>query len=179
MLPLLTALLAASLASDDPAARYAAGRAAEATDLPAARAHYGAACQLTHPAACRRLALLLLLTGEDLQAAIDAYASACDQGDLQACVSLATIGTLGTELLRGQWLSEACRTGDAQACVWWAGTLTGGDADRAYQDACRLGAGAGCWQQLQRHKDTLPAGEATRLRAAACAGGVSEACALP
>lgn len=116
MLLILWALLRAEPLPADAAGRFAAGQAVEATDLGAARQHYAAACALTHPAACRRLVLVALLLGEDPQVAIDAMAAACDQGDLQACLRLATAGAIALDL-RGM-LAEACRSGDAQGCTW-------------------------------------------------------------
>lgn len=118
MLPILSALLFAEPQVTDAASHFAAGQAAEAADLPAAKAHYAAACALTHPAACRRLVLVALLLGEDPQVAIDAMAAACDQGDLQACLSLATVGAVAFDLTA--MLAESCRSGDAQSCAWKA-----------------------------------------------------------
>jgi TPR repeat protein len=92
-------LLSALLHADDPAPAplYESAQALEATDPVAARGQYEAACADRHPAACQRLALLIMLTGSDPQGAIDALAAGCDLGDLRACASLSSIGRLGGE----------------------------------------------------------------------------------
>ena len=171
MLVLFTSLLSA--AAQDPVVP-SAGAAGGHPE----RAAYEASCGAAQPRACRRLGLLLLLTGEDVQGAIDAFASSCDQGDLSSCVSLGAIATLAQD--PAGLLSADCHRGDAEVCLWWAQALDGKDAGQAYGLACRAGSAEGCWRRLQLHQQAvfpLPDSDVVRVAAEACAGGFQEACA--
>ena len=172
MLVIVTSILSA--AAQVPAGQPPAGAAGRLAE----RAHYEAACVAARPRACHRLGLLLLLTGEDVQGAIDAFSAACDQGDISSCVSLGTIGTIALEPIA--LLAASCRQGDAQGCMWWGQAQDGAAAGQAYWMACQAGAAEGCWQRLQLHQQAvlpLEDNEALRLIEASCSGGIQEACA--
>lgn len=172
MLVLVTSLLSA--AAQAPVVPSAAGVAGAQPE----RAAHEAACAAAQPRACRRLGLLLLLTGEDVQGAIDAFATSCDQGDLSSCASLGAIATLAQDPAR--LLSADCHRGDAEICLWWAQTLGVEGAGQAYGMACQSGSAEGCWRRLQLHQQAvLPLTDegALRVATAACAGGFQEACA--